>query len=64
IAQGGLRLDFDTVFAATYQLQTTTNLASGTWKEAGASVIGNGEPAFLVLPEPTDPRTFYRLRAQ
>ncbi len=45
-----------------YQLQTCTDLASGSWFEVGDPVDGTGEPLVFETPyDPAEPRRFYRI---
>jgi len=64
LSNGGLRLDFDTINGATYDLQTRTNLTLDAWKLFPTSVTGSGAPGSLILPPPASAETYYRLQAQ
>ena len=45
-----------------YQLQTTTDLATGGWLDVGEPVVGDGEPIVFETPyDPAEPRRFYRV---
>ena len=46
----------------TYQLQTSTDLAAGSWQNVGDPVLGDGAPIVFETPyDPTEPRRFYRV---
>ncbi len=45
-----------------YQLQTTTDLASGSWQAVGDPVFGDGAAIVFETPyDPSEPRRFYRI---
>ena len=45
-----------------YQLQTSTDLAAGSWLAVGDPVSGDGSPIVFETPyDPADPRRFYRI---
>ena len=45
-----------------YQLQTRTDLASGTWQNVGEPALGDGTPIVLETPhDPAELRRFYRI---
>ena len=64
LPDGTLRFDFDTVDAATYQLQCRTNFTNDSWRPTAGAVIGTGQPSSIDLAPPMQHQTFYRLRAQ
>jgi hypothetical protein len=64
LPDGSLRFNFDTVSAATYQLQSRTNLTNDPWQLVSGSVVGSGQPSSITLLPPGSPQKFYRLRAQ
>jgi fibronectin type 3 domain-containing protein len=46
----------------TYQLQTSTDLAAGSWQNVGDPVMGDGLPLVFETPyDPAEPRRFYRI---
>jgi fibronectin type 3 domain-containing protein len=46
-----------------YQLQTSTGLASSSWQNVGEPVFGNGAPIVFETPyNPAQPRRFYRIQ--
>jgi hypothetical protein len=46
-----------------YQLQTTTDLAAGTWLDVGDPVLGTGSPIQFSTPyDSAEPRRFYRIQ--
>jgi fibronectin type 3 domain-containing protein len=48
----------------TYQLQTSTDLAAGSWLDVGEPVMGDGSPIVFETPyNPSEPRRFYRILA-
>jgi fibronectin type 3 domain-containing protein len=45
-----------------YQLQTCTDLAAGSWQNVGDPVSGDGSPIVFETPyDPAEPRRFYRI---
>jgi len=45
-----------------YQLQSSTSLASGSWQNVGDPLPGNGSPLVFETPfNPDEPRRFYRI---
>jgi hypothetical protein len=45
-----------------YQLQTSTDLSTGSWFDVGDPVQGSGEPIQFSTPyDPSEPRRFYRI---
>ena len=45
-----------------YQLQTSTDLAAGSWQNVGDPVFGDGSPIVFETPyDPAEPRRFYRI---
>jgi hypothetical protein len=60
----GLSIEFDTVFGATYQLQTKTNLTTDSWKLLPNSLTGSGQPGSFPLPPPNSAQGFYRILAR
>jgi len=45
-----------------YQLQTSTDLATGSWDDVGEPVSGTGAPITFSTPyDPAEPRRFYRI---
>jgi hypothetical protein len=45
-----------------YQLQTCTDLAAGSWLNIGEPVAGDGTPIVFETPyDPAEPRRFYRV---
>ncbi len=50
------------VVGHSYQLQTSTDLASGSWLAVGDPVLGDGSPIVFETPyDPAEPRRFYRI---
>ena len=45
-----------------YQLQTTTDLGSGSWLDVDEPVPGDGAPIIFEAPyDPAEPHRFYRI---
>jgi hypothetical protein len=58
----GLRLTWSSVANASYQVQSTTNLASGQWKDVGEPLLGTGGiQYFFVEQDPSEVQCFYRV---
>ena len=64
-AQAPLNAKLTTIISVvghSYQLQSTTSLASGSWQNVGNPVPGNGSPLVFELPfNLAEPRRFYRI---
>lgn len=60
----GVSLSFPTVAGRLYQVEWTSNLASGSWAPLGNVLEGNGNPLLVQDPGATaaSPRRFYRLQ--
>ena len=61
---GSWSVVFDTTFGATYQLQTRTNLTTGSWRTLAGSVTGTGQPASFRLSAPLSAQAYFRLVAR
>ncbi|HYG34716.1 MAG TPA: Calx-beta domain-containing protein, partial [Clostridia bacterium] len=59
-----LRLKFGTVFGATYEVQSRTNLTTDPWRTLSSSIPGNGATMSITLPQPSASPTYYRLIAR
>lgn len=59
----GIEVNFSSVPGRTYQLETSTGLASGTWSNAGTPLVAEGDSSTLIhLPGSGDAKRFYRVR--
>lgn len=65
-AAGGIRLTFDSIPGQTYALETTVDLSTEAWIELDDSIPSGGTETTIlisgvVLPDPGNPRRFYRI---
>ncbi len=59
---GAIQLTLPSLVGHIYQLQRTTDLATGPWTDTGAPQAGTGANLFFTdTPTPAEPRVFYRV---
>jgi hypothetical protein len=51
-----------TVAGQTNQIESTTNLITGTWTPLGAPIVGSGNPVIVTNGLDPSPERFFRLR--
>jgi trimeric autotransporter adhesin len=51
-----------TLAGQTYQIESTTNLITGTWTSLGAPIVGSGDPVIVTNGSSAFPQSFFRLR--
>ena len=61
VANGTVRLEWESYAGRRYRLETTLDLTTPNWTQVGSDIVASGSTAFVVVPGGADLQRFYRV---